>query len=294
LKDIYQSVTDQILEWLDKGTVPWRTPITGAGGDGMPKNLISNKAYRGVNAFLLAITTWIKGYESSYWITYKQAREKGGHVRKGEKSTNVIFWKQHEIEDTKTNDKKIVPVLRHFNVFNIEQCEKIPVPDAPPPITEEFTPIEKAEAVVAGYRDGPTIEHGGGRAFYRPSIDGVRIPEPGRFENAESYYATLFHELVHSTGHSKRLDRGLDRDLRPFGSPDYSKEELVAEMGAAFLAAVAGISPPTIEQSAAYIDGWRSVLRADKKIVIQAAGQGQKAADWIRGDRPSTSGPTAD
>jgi len=135
---------------------------------------------------------------------------------------------------------------------------------------------------VCGYRDGPTIEHGGGRAFYLPSTDGVRIPEPGRFENAESHYATLFHELVHSTGHRKRLDRGLGRALRPFGSPDYSKEELVAEMGAAFLAAVAGISSPTIEQSAAYIDGWRSVLRADKKIVIKAAREGQKAADWIR------------
>ncbi len=132
---------------------------------------------------------------------------------------------------------------------------------------------------------GPIILHGGGKASYRSSLDTVLIAEADRFESSESCYATLFHELVHSTGYSKRLDRGLDEEgTAPFGSPDYSKEELVAEMGAAFLNAAAGISPPTIEQSAAYIDNWRKILKGDKRLVVQAAGAAQKAADWILGE----------
>lgn len=279
--DIYQAVTDRILDMLDKGTVPWRHPIKGGTGGGWPKNIASNKPYRGVNVFLLAVTAWIEGYDSSFWMTFKQAREKGGHVRKGEKSSLVVFWKQYETKDRKTGEPTTVPVLRYYNVFNAAQCDDIEAPDAPSEETEPFTPIEQAEAIVAGYVDGPTIEHFGGKAFYRPSKDLVRVPEPGRFLSGEFYYATLFHELAHSTGHSSRLDRGIDKDLAPFGSADYSKEEMVAEMGAAFLAAAAGISPPTIEQSASYIDGWRKKLNDDKKLIVSAAGAGQRAADWI-------------
>jgi antirestriction protein ArdC len=150
-----------------------------------------------------------------------------------------------------------------------------------------FEPIRVADAIVECYERGPRIEHAGGRAYYKPSEDLVRIPEPDRFVDRESYYATLFHELAHSTGHASRLDRGLGTSIAPFGSPDYSMEELVAEMGAAFLAAAAGISPPTIEQSAAYIESWGKQLKADKKLVVQAAGAGQKAADWILGINPS-------
>lgn len=284
--DIYQAVTDRILETLDKGTVPWRHPIKrNAENDGLPRSMSSKKPYRGVNIFLLAMTSWAKGYESAYWLTYKQAKAQGGQVRKGEKSSLVIFWKRYAMTDKQTGDKKVVPVMRHYNVFNAEQVEGIEAPDAvqPDPDAEPFEPIAEAEKIVNGYAGGPVIEHGGSQAFYRPTEDTVRIAEPARFEGPENYYATLFHELAHSTGHSKRLDRGLDKKLAAFGSADYSKEELVAEMGAAFLAAAAGISPPTIEQSAAYIDGWRKKLKGDKKLIVQAAGAGQRAADHVLG-----------
>lgn len=292
--DIYQAVTDRILETLDKGTVPWRHPIKrSADHDGLPRSMNSKKPYRGVNIFLLAMTAWAKGYESAYWLTYKQAKQQGGQVRKGEKASLVIFWKRYATTDKETGDKKVVPVMRHYNVFNAEQVEGVEAPDAvqPDPPAEPFKPIDEAEKIVTGYAKGPVIEHGGGQAYYRPTEDKVRIADPTRFEGPENYYATLFHELAHSTGHSSRLNRGLDKKLAPFGSADYSKEELVAEMGAAFLAATAGISPPTIEQSAAYIDGWRKKLKGDKKLIVQAAGTGQRAADHILGvtwDTPSS------
>ena len=290
--DIYQAVTDRILDMLDRGTVPWRHPIKrSANADGMPKNLNTAKPYRGVNVFLLTVSAWMNGYESDYWLTFKQARNRGGHIRKGEKASMIVFWKQYAVTDKQTGEEKTVPVIRHYNVFNADQCNGIEAPDAVPPDqdTPPFEPIRAAQMIVAGYPNPPDIEHGGGQAFYRPNDDRVRIARPERFESRESYYATLFHELAHSTGHKSRLDRGLGSRLSVFGSPDYSKEELVAEMGAAFLAAAAGISPTTIDQSASYIDGWRKKLKSDKKLVVSAAGAGQRAADWIRNIQPSPS-----
>jgi len=285
-RDIYQEITDRILKLLDRGTVPWHNPIRRGNGDGWPKNLDSKKHYRGINVFLLAMTAWEKGFESDYWTTFRQATNLGGKIRKGEKASLVTFWKLYDTKDKKTGEDLTLPVLRHYNVFNAEQCEGIEAPDAPEenPELPSFTPIEQAEAIIRNYQDAPVISHGGSRACYRPSLDAILIPEPSRFENVESYFGTLFHEAAHSTGISKRLDRGLDDESpAPFGSPDYSKEELIAEMGAAFLNAAAGISPSTIEQSAAYIDNWRKMLKGDKRLVVTAAGAAQKAADWILG-----------
>ena len=283
--DIYQEVTDQIVAMLEQGVVPWRSPILGRQKAGLPKNLESKKDYRGINSFLLAFTAWTRGYESSYWMTFNQAQDHKGSIKKGEKSSMVIFWKQYETTDKETGEIKNVPVLRYYRVVNVEQCEGIPAPDAVSFEPLDFKPIEKAEAIACGYAGGPTVEHGGSRAFYQPSQDVVRLPEQTRFASAEDYYSTLFHELAHSTGHSKRLDRGLDADPQPFGSPDYGKEELVAEMSAAFLCAHAGTKPVTIENQAAYLQGWLKQLRGDKKLVVIAAGAAQKAADWIRGER---------
>lgn len=284
-RDIYQEVTDQILELLERGTVPWRNPIAKPGGGGWPVNLHSKKPYRGINVFLLSTIGWAKGYSSDYWLTFKQAGERGGQVRKGEMSSLVVFWKQFTTEDRATGDEVTIPLLKHYNVFNAEQCEGIHPPDAftPDKNAVPFEPLAAAEAIIDGYAQKPSISHGGGRAFYRPSTDEIVMPEPVRFDSRENYYSTLFHECVHSTGHSKRVDRGLDLDTAPFGSADYSKEELIAEMGAAFLSASAGISPPTIEQSAAYIQGWMKQLKGDKKFVVQAAGAAQKATDFILG-----------
>ncbi len=286
-RDIYQDVTDRIIGYLEKGTAPWRNPIKCGSGDGWPKNLQSGKRYRGINVFLLGITAWEHGYASDFWMTFKQAKAAGGQVRKGEKGSLVTFWKLYEKEDKVTGEEVTLPVLKHYTAFNLEQIEGIEIPDAPSEALEEqaFEPLERAESIVDGYRGKPAIEHRGSRAFYRPTTDLIRLPEPSRFEARESYYCTLFHEASHSTGHSSRLDRGLDETLAPFGSPDYSREELVAEMSAAFLCAVANISPPTIEQSAAYLRGWITALKGDKRLVVAAAGAAQKSADWILGER---------
>jgi antirestriction protein ArdC len=294
-RDIYQEVTDRILNLLDTGVAPWRHPIKrSAHGDGMPKSLSTGKNYRGVNVFLLAMTSWAHGYESDYWATFNQVTKSHGKVKKGEKSTLVVFWKQAATKDKESGEDITIPILRHYNVFNAEQCEGINAPDqaAEEEKAEPFEPIEQADHIVTSYSGGPLVMHTGSAAMYLPKIDTVRIAAPDRFETRESYYATLFHELAHSTGHKSRLNRGLDEAPAPFGSPDYSKEELVAEMCSAFLCAAAGISPPTIEQSAAYIDGWRQKLKDDKRLVVQAAGQGQRAADHVRGmvcDAPEVS-----
>jgi antirestriction protein ArdC len=287
-RDIYQEVTDRILELLDQGVAPWRHPIKlRGGGDGHPYSLATGKPYRGINVFLLAMTSWAHGYASSYWATFNQVKKEGGSVHKGEKSTLVVFWKQATMKDRESGEELSIPILRHYNVFNADQCEGVAAPDLVRDAEEgtPFLPIAEADRVVTGYVDGPLVLHSGSIACYQPSIDTVRIPEPVRFESTESYYATLFHELAHSTGHEKRLNRGLDIHLAPFGSLDYSKEELVAEMTSAFLCAASGISPSTMEQSAAYIDGWRKRLNDDKRLVVQAAGQAQRAADCIRGVR---------
>jgi antirestriction protein ArdC len=283
--DLYATVTDQIVAMLEKGVVPWRSPILGSTTAGHPRNLNSEHAYRGVNVFLLAFTSFAKGYGSSFWLTFNQAKERGGSVRKGEKSSMVVFWKQYETADRQSGEKIKVPVLRYFNVFNAEQCEGILAPDAPTFQPLDFKPIEAAEAIARGYAGGPAVEHEGQRAFYRPSVDAVTMPDPTRFASTEEYYSTLFHELSHSTGHSTRLDRKLDTAPMAFGSTDYGKEELVAEMSAAFLSGHAGIKPATIDNQAAYIGGWLRKLKEDKRLVVTAAGAAQRSADWIRGER---------
>lgn len=287
-RDIYQDVTDRILQLLDEGTAPWRQPIKRRRDqDGFPKSLSTGKPYRGINTLLLAMTGWAEGYDSTYWATFNQIKKEGGRVCKGERSTLVVFWKQAAATDQETGDEIKIPVLRHYQVFNAEQCEGVSTPDAEPEPedkqAEPFVPIQAAADIVAGYPSPPTIEHGGSSASYSPGFDRIKIAQPARFESSESYYATLFHELAHSTGHQSRLNRDLGHRTSPFGSPDYSREELVAEMGSAFLCAAAGISPPTIEQSAAYVDGWRRKLSSDKRLVIQAAGQGQRAVDYVLG-----------
>jgi antirestriction protein ArdC len=283
--DLYQDVTNQILAMLEKGVVPWRSPILGRGLSGHPKNLASGKGYRGINVFLLAITSYVAGYESAYWLTFNQAKERGGSVRKGERSTRVVFWKQYETTDKQTGEPTTVPVMRFYSVFNAAQVDGIEVPDAVPFTPADFTPVEAAEKIIARYTDGPKVVHEGSRAFYRPSTDTIHIPEPSRFATGEEYYSTRFHEEAHGSGASSRLDRGLDTQTRPFGSEDYSKEELIAEMASAFLCARAGIRPAVIENQAAYLQGWLKQLKGDKKLVVSAAGAAQKAANWILGER---------
>jgi antirestriction protein ArdC len=273
---IYEMITDKIIEQLEKGTVPWRMPWNGY-VKGFPQNFTSKKDYRGINIFLLKLAM----RSTPYWITYKQAKQLKGSVKKGEKGYPVIFWKFLETTDKETGEKKNVPLLRYYTVFNLDQCEGIALPEIDQPETREFSPIERVEKIINDMPNKPTINHNEARAFYRPAADLVNMPKKELFISDAEYYSTLFHELAHSTGHLSRLNRESEAKNHMFGSADYSKEELIAEMGAAFLCAESSIENETIENSAAYIAGWLSKLKNDKKILIQAAGKAQKATDYI-------------
>ena len=271
--NVYEIITEQIIEKLNKGEIPWHKPWVGADA---PKNLVSKKEYRGINPFLLGC----QRYSSPYWLSYKQCQNLGGHVRKGEKSTIVVFWKQVKIKDKDTDDDKTIPMLRYYRVFNADQCElpagKVPMSDVNP----DFQPIAACEKVTTDMQNKPTIEHRESRAYYRPSTDSVNMPKKETFVNEEFYYSVLFHELGHSTGHKSRLDRK-EFSEGQFGSETYSKEELVAEMTAAFLCGYCQIENKTIDNSAAYIKSWLGKLKNDSKLVVLAAAAAQKAADYI-------------
>jgi antirestriction protein ArdC len=286
--NVYDVITARIVEQLERGTVPWRKPWGGQGSE--PTSLATRKPYRGGNAFVLACSP----YASPYWLTYRQAQALGGHVRKGERGWPVVFWKFFDDEPTDegTDDGRQgrgrAPLLRYFTVFNVGQCDglpadKLPAVDAEPVRTT--APIAACEAVLDGLPSNrPDIRHGHNGAFYRPSEDWIGMPDAGRFTSDTGYYATLFHELTHATGHASRLARPGIVDPSRFGSDSYSREELVAEMGAAFLCGHCGIdTAPLVESHAAYVASWLGRLRADSRLVVIAAAQAQKAADWILG-----------
>ncbi len=275
MNKVYEIVTDRIIAELEKGTIPWRQPWKESG---RPVNLVSRKPYRGINVILLRSTC----RSSPYWLTFKQAKNLGGHVRKGEKATPVVFWKWTEKTDrdpeTGEERKDGFPILRYYSVFNADQVEGVAVPKESP---RPFNPVECAEEIISAMHSRPTIEPRGDRAYYSPRLDQVVLPLKGAFDSENGYYSVAFHELTHSTGHSSRLSRFDSEALAPFGSTDYSKEELVAELGASFLCAEAGIDGAVIPNSAAYIQNWLGALRNDKRMVVLGAAQAQKAADYI-------------
>ena len=274
---VYEIVTQKIIDMMETGKIPWKKPWN----SNLPMNLKSKKEYRGINSFLLSLSE----YSSPYWLTYDQAVNMGGCVKKGEKSRLVVFWKflkSNKVNKDGTVSEKTIPLLRYFNVFNVEQCERIEVPVKE---VKEVNKIEKCENIVNQYDDGPIISNNvvHGHACYIPSLDTVSMPPIKDFENSEKYYSTLFHELTHSTGSITRLDRGLNTS---FGNHEYSFEELVAEMGAAFLCGITGIeNNSTIENSAAYIQTWIKKFKEDPKMLIKAASKASKAVDWIMNER---------
>jgi antirestriction protein ArdC len=279
--NVYEIVTSKIIEQLESGVVPWKKTWRCE----PPANLISGKEYRGLNVFLLAT----QGYGSRYWLTYAQATKLGGHVIKGQKSSLVTFWRVGEEKlttDANGHQRKSRPfLLRYYNVFNVQQtdlAEKLGLTGTSP-----RTPsLDQCEAILTGMPNPPKREQSHA-AWYKPSIDTIGLPNRSAFDSSENYYATWMHEAIHATGHASRVGREGIETLNSFGSELYSKEELVAEMGASMLAGVCGISPATIENSAAYLKSWIDRLRGDSKLIISAASAAQKAADYIRGLAPT-------
>lgn len=284
-KSVFEIVSERILTHLEQGVIPWRKPWMVAGN--APRNLVSGKSYRGINIWLLSAL----GYESPHFLTFRQCKELGGTVKAGSKSCPIVYWSftEKEVEDAATGEKKIrrVGFLKYFSVFNLEQVE-LPegkMPKAEEPVNPDTDPIEAAEAIVKGMPGAPAIiETAEDRACYLPFMDVVRIPRPEFFKSMAGRAAVLFHELSHATGHESRLNRPGVAKFDRHGSEQYGFEELIAEFSASYLCAMAGVENETIENSAAYIQGWSKAIRKDPKLIVQAASQGEKAARYILGE----------
>ena len=269
--DIYAEITNRMIHEMEQGIIPWQKPWMAAGA---AISHTTGKPYSLLNQMLLG--------RAGEWLTFKQVQQEGGYVRKGEKAHMVVFWTWLDKEDEETGEVKQIPFLRYYNVFHIDQCEGIAAKHMqgnPNPAN----PDQTAEAIIAAYvrREGVKLEHiEGDRAFYRPSTDSITLPLLAQFTETAEYYGTAFHEIVHSTGHMKRLAR-LDTTAN-FGSENYSREELVAEIGSAALVNHAGLeTAKSFRNSAAYVQNWLQALKNDKRFIVSAAGKADKAVDFI-------------
>lgn len=268
-KKIYETITNKIIEKLEEGTIPWRMPFE----KGVAVNWVNQKPYRGINVFLL---------DGGEYATFKQIRDNGGTVKKGEKGHAIVFWKMLDGEDKETGEDKKIPLLKTYTVFKIGEQTKGIEPKRKP-IEHEHTSIEQAEEILKNYKNAPRYTDKSGRAFYSPSADIVNIPPKEDFENINHYYSVLFHEMVHSTGHETRLNRPGIVEMNGFGTEQYSKEELIAELGASMLSGIAQIDNSTLENSASYIQSWLNVLNNDHSLIVNASQLAQKASDHILG-----------
>ena len=278
--NIYSTVTERVLKQMEQGVIPWHKTWRA----GLPKNTVSGKEYRGVNILVLGLAD----HASRYWLTYRQALQLGGHVRKGERSTPVIYWKWRTPEEiakraAATGNEEIAPCVPFVSaVFNLDQTEGVP----PPADDIQHHPedrLKAADQMLDVMPDKPEIVHAvTANPVYSPRLDRVTLPHLSQFESADDYYSVLFHELVHSSGHPRRLNRFAETEGDQ--AEKYSFEELVAEFGAAFLCGFAGIeNGKTHAQQASYIEAWARVFRQDSRILVRAASAAQRAADYIRG-----------
>jgi antirestriction protein ArdC len=276
-RDIYTEVTAKLIAKLEQGVPAWRKSWNAVSISGLPTRA-SGDAYKGVNVLILAC----EGRGNRHWMTYKQAAEHGGNVRKGEKSTTIVFYKKLTVEDRAKSDgsTKIIPMLRAYNVFNAEQIDGLPTHfyAEGKPLVSDNERDAAVEAYVAN--TGAAINHGGNRAFYAHGFDSIQMPPLAAFDDSAAYYGTLLHELTHWTGHADREDRTFGKR---FGDDAYAFEELVAEIGATFVCAALGIEQEVRDDHAAYLAGWLKILKADNKAIFQAAAKAQAAADFLDG-----------
>lgn len=278
-RDLYQEVTDRIIDALEGGTMPWNRPWTSNGATGLPYNVASGKPYNGINVVLLWSAAMANDFTTDGWMTFKQAKQAGGCVKKGSKSTMIVFFQIRKIKDKNQLDEngdpkeKKVPLLRYYNVFNLDQIEGI---EHKRPNTEDIVGYDNIEAFID--RVGADIRHKGDRAFYSPTLDYIQLPQRKQFESLEAYYATSLHEHTHWTGHNSRLDRGLEKS-DGFGSESYAREELVAELGSAFLCAALGVEGQM--QHPEYIASWLKTLKEDKYEIFRASRKARDAANFI-------------
>lgn len=300
-QEIEEKVTDAIIESLEAGVAPWSKPWAGAA---MPTSLSTARPYRGINYLILSTRQMTENYTSPLWGTYKQIAALGGQVRKGEKGTPIVFWKKITIEDRETGKDKSIPLLRYYTVFNIEQADGVEItprhaaavegrerPDVDVESIESISDYVSRVWTETGTTKPAIVPMAQDRAYYSPEIDVIVLPEHGQFRSTAGFTGTLLHECVHSTGHESRLDRWTGKERR-FGCADYAEEELVAEIGAAMLAARLGLETE-IEQSAAYVASWLKALKDDRGLLIAAAQRAQKATDWIAGDYVDVEEPVA-
>ena len=279
----YDVITARLLDLLAQGRIPWRRSWKALKTTGglRPRN-ISGNLYRGANWFLLGMLP----YPSPVFLTFRQAQSLGGHVHKGEQGFPVLFWKLLEVTEENASDPedigKKVPFARYSTVFNVDQCDGLPValPEHPGPLVV-FDPMVEAEGIWEAMPQRPELHYGGDRACYMPGLDLVKMPPRSAFDCSEGFYETLFHEMGHATGHTSRLNRKEINTGSTFGSHDYSLEELVAELTSAFLCAEAGIDQAVIQNQAAYVQGWMEKLQKEPSAFVTAAARAQTAADFI-------------
>lgn len=274
--DLYEQVTSQIIAALEAGTRPWSPSWASAT---LP--LRSNRVpYRGINIMLLWASAQLGGYSSPYWFTFKQAKELGGCVRKGEKGSMVVYSNTIVREGETEGDEKVIPFLKRYVVFNLEQIDGLEDRYPAPRPGIKNSDERSAELDAAFERTGIELTHSGHSAFYRPSSDSITLPAFGNFRSADAYYATLAHEMIHATGHKSRLNR---ETLKNYSTSDAerAKEELVAEIGAAYLCAALGTAAEERDDHASYIASWLKVLRNDKRAIFKAASAAQAASDCI-------------
>ncbi len=273
--DVYAIVTNRIIELLETGTVPWKKPWI---DNGIPANLLSKRPYRGINLWLLLSLN----YERNLFLTWDQLKKIGASVKQGEHGHVVIYWKAAKKKEDATDDEKKIPILRYYKVFNISQCRDIPETITEPLVQREHNSIAECEAIINGMPNSPLLIFTGNQAFYDIEKDHVVLPSLKKFKSSEGYYSTLFHELVHSTGSEKRLNRNTITNMFEHGGDAYSMEELIAELGSAYLSSFTGIlKSEELKNSAAYIKGWLSKLKDDKRFIVQASGMAQRAVDFI-------------